>query len=102
MTMYESWAVSQRVLKKIALTTDSWTALTTESYITITCHYIVIWEIHSAVLQTKAMPERHTAENLSAAMDQWGLSGKITACVHDNASNMVLANTELLEWDSQP
>ncbi len=94
------------MLKKIALTTDSWTALTTESYITITCHYIVDWEIHSAVLQTKAMPERHTAENLtntlSTAMDQWGLSGKITVCVHDNASNMVLANTALLEWDSQP
>ncbi len=65
---------------KIALTTDSRTALTTESYITITCHYIVNWETHSAVLQTNAMPERHTAENLantlSTAMDQWGLSGK--------------------------
>ncbi len=84
---------------KIALTTHSWTALTTESYIMITCHYIVDWEIHSAVLQTKAMLEQHTAENLantlSTAMDQWGLSRKITVCVHDNASNMVLANTEL-------
>ncbi|ROL45338.1 Zinc finger BED domain-containing protein 1 [Anabarilius grahami] len=93
-------------VEKMAPTTDSWTALTTESYITVTCHYIVDWEIRSAVLQTKAMPERHTAKNLanmlSTAMDHWGLSGKITACVHDNASNMVLANTEWLEWDSQP
>lgn len=52
------------------------------------------------------MPERHTAENLanvlSTATDDWGLCGKITACVHDNASNMVLANTEWSEWDSQP
>ena len=51
------------------------------------------------------MSERHTAGNLSIvltnATDQWGLAGKVSACVHDNASNMVLANTGL-EWDSQP
>ncbi|KAL1249750.1 hypothetical protein QQF64_020755 [Cirrhinus molitorella] len=52
------------------------------------------------------MPERHTAGNLantlSTAMDHWGLSGKVTACVHENARNMVLANTELFEWDFNP
>ena len=89
---------------KVSLT-DLWTALTTESYLTITAHYIHNWEVHSAVLQTKTMSERHTAENLSIvltnATDQWGLAGKVSACVHDNASNMVLANTGL-EWDSQP
>lgn len=93
-------------VEKLSLTTDSWTALTTESYITITCHYIHNWEIRSAVLQTKAMPERHTAENiasvLSTATEHWGINGKVIACVHDNASNMVLANTEHTEWDSQP
>ena len=93
-------------VEKVSLTTDSWTALTTESYVTVTCHYIRNWEIQSAVLQTKAMPERRTAENLanllSTATEHWGIRGKVTACVHDNASNMVLANTERLEWESQP
>ena len=49
---------------KLSLTTDSQTALTTESYLTLTCHCILKWKMQSAVLQTKAMPERHTAENL--------------------------------------
>ncbi|CAM4604123.1 unnamed protein product [Leuciscus chuanchicus] len=36
-------------------------------------------------------------------VDQWGLTGKVTACVHDNGKNMVLANAnDELEWDSQP
>ena len=30
---------------KLSLTTDSWTALTNESYLTVTCHYILNWEI---------------------------------------------------------
>uniref|UniRef100_A0A8C6TE01 BED-type domain-containing protein n=1 Tax=Neogobius melanostomus TaxID=47308 RepID=A0A8C6TE01_9GOBI len=93
-------------VEKVSLTTDSWTALTTESYVTITCHYIQSWKIQSAVLQTKAMPERHTAENianvLSTATDHWGIRGKVIACVHDNASNMIRVNTEHVEWDSQP
>ncbi|XP_063743762.1 E3 SUMO-protein ligase ZBED1-like [Eleginops maclovinus] len=92
---------------KVSLTTDSWTALTTESYVTVTCHYMLEWEMRSAVLQTKAMPERHTADNLanvlSNARDHCGLTGKVTACVHDNASNIVLANSQAgLGWDSQP
>lgn len=90
--------------EKVAITTDAWTALNTESYVTITCHFIEDWEMKSVVLQTRAMPERHTAENLAdvlnTAVDHWGLLGKITACVHDNASNIILANSEFVEWDS--
>nr|XP_014354555.1 PREDICTED: zinc finger BED domain-containing protein 1-like [Latimeria chalumnae] len=54
--------------------------------------------------KTRAMPERHTAENLAdmlnTAAETWNLKGKITVYVHDNASNIVLANTALLEWES--
>ena len=93
-------------VEKVALTTDAWTALTTESYVTVTCHYVLNWEMKSVVLQTRAMPERHTAENLASvlknATESWGLNGKVTACVHDNASNIVRANKEFLEWDSNP
>jgi hypothetical protein len=50
------------------------------------------------------MTERHTAENmahvLQAAVDHWGIAGKVAACVHDNASNILLANSLYLEWES--
>ncbi|KAJ4924410.1 hypothetical protein JOQ06_000650 [Pogonophryne albipinna] len=93
--------------EKVAITTNSWTALTTESYTTITCHYITDdWEMKSAVLQTRSSDERHTAQNiaaqLQAAAEEWGLTDKITACVYDNASNMVLANRTIADWESVP
>jgi len=81
----------------VAITTDAWTSLTTGNYITVTCHYIENWSMKSIVLQTRASAERHTAANLSeslkAVVEDWGLDGKFTACVHDNASNIVLANS---------
>ncbi|XP_077086297.1 E3 SUMO-protein ligase ZBED1-like [Siphateles boraxobius] len=94
--------------KCVALTTDCWTALTTESYITITCHYIdEDWQVNSAVLLTQSMPSRHTAENLAAklidAVETWGLNGKVSACVHDNARNIVAANSpKRVNWESVP
>ena len=94
--------------KFVAITTDCWTALTTESYVTITCHYLSEdWQIKSCVLLTQSMSERHTAENLSAklksAVETWGLTGKVCACVHDNARNIVAANSPArVNWDSIP
>ena len=42
---------------------------------------------------TEEMPERHTgqhvADRLIQVADQWSLSDRITACVHDNAANAV-------------
>ncbi|XP_064414915.1 E3 SUMO-protein ligase ZBED1-like [Latimeria chalumnae] len=89
----------------VAFTTDCWTALTTESYMTVTCHYIENWELQSAVLQTESVAERHTAENLAKKLntivEKWGLAGRVLACVHDNASNIVLANTpRYVTWES--
>ncbi len=82
---------------RVAITTDSWTSLTAESYMTLTCHYINEWKIHNAVLETRGFEERHTAVNianyLKDATEKWLLSSeKVMACVHDNAANMVLAN----------
>ncbi len=90
---------------RVAITTDSWTSLTAESYMTLTCHYINEWKIHNAVLETRGFEERHTAVNianyLKDATEKWLLSSeKVMACVHDNAANMVLANRSL--WESVP
>ena len=58
------------------------------------------------MLQTRSSDKRHTALNiasqLKAVTEEWGIAHKVTACVHDNASNMVLANQGMLEWESVP
>lgn len=108
--MYEESAVNLRAdlqsADKVATNTDSWTALTTESYVTVTCHFIQNWELKTAVLQTRSSDDRHTADNiaahLKAAAEEWGVLEEVSACVHDNASNMVLANQCFLEWESVP
>lgn len=48
--------------EKQTLTSNSWTAFTTESYVMATCHFIHDWEIQSSLLQTKEI--WHTALNL--------------------------------------
>ncbi|KAK1900575.1 putative AC9 transposase [Dissostichus eleginoides] len=73
---------SLSTVSKVSITTDGWTALTTESYVTITCHYIDSeWEMKSAVLQTRATPEQHMAENLAeglrSATESWGILEKV-------------------------
>ncbi|XP_075325281.1 E3 SUMO-protein ligase ZBED1-like [Odontesthes bonariensis] len=92
----------------VALTTDCWTALTTESYITVTCHYIEEdWQVKSAVLLTESFSDKHTADNLAEklkeSVDDWGLAGRVAACVHDNARNIVAANDPTrVSWQSLP
>ncbi len=37
-------------VEEVSLTADSWTALTTEMYVTVTCRYFSNWKIQSAAL----------------------------------------------------
>uniref|UniRef100_A0A3B3ZVN8 BED-type domain-containing protein n=1 Tax=Periophthalmus magnuspinnatus TaxID=409849 RepID=A0A3B3ZVN8_9GOBI len=81
---------------RVALTCDGWTSRATESYVTITSHFInEHWELISNVLQTRAMHESHTgtniAELLSAALEEWDIASKNPAIVTDNAANMSIA-----------
>lgn len=49
----------------VSLTHDSWTSLMTESFDTITVHYInADWELHSGVLQTSHFAGKHTGNLL--------------------------------------
>ncbi|XP_070404635.1 E3 SUMO-protein ligase ZBED1 [Nothobranchius furzeri] len=99
---------TQLATANMALTTDCWTSLTTESYITVTCHYIEPdWRVKSAVLLTESITVRHTADNLADKLNQavetWGLAGRVVACVHDNARNIVSANSPTrVNWHSVP
>ena len=101
----------------VSLTTDCWTSLTHEGYMTVTAHFIdENWQYNTAVLNTLPVgqlpvvdsdeegdeeqapqpvvrgPQRHTsaalgAELLKVAQD-WELESKVEAVVHDNASNV--------------
>ncbi|KAL1279226.1 hypothetical protein QQF64_025899 [Cirrhinus molitorella] len=81
---------------RVALTCDSWTSRATESYVTITAHFIDDrWKMNAYILQTRAMHESHTgahmAEVLQRAAEEWGLTEKDPVVVTDNALNMTLA-----------
>ncbi|XP_077080800.1 E3 SUMO-protein ligase ZBED1-like [Siphateles boraxobius] len=82
--------------EKVALTCDAWTSRATESYVTITVHHITDeWKLESCVLQTRAMYDSHTGENIAAvlkeAVAEWRLDIKDPVLVTDNAANMHVA-----------
>ena len=55
----------------VSLTTDGWTSRATQSYITVTAHYINDqWEMKSATLQTRPLFESHTAANLADVLQK--------------------------------
>ena len=77
----------------ISVTTDIWTSLANEAYISFTASYVdESWVMKSPVLSTVPIPERHTqtiiAEHLSDLAEKWAISGKVVACVHDGAANI--------------
>lgn len=78
----------------IALTTDIWTSVATQSYITVTAHFISSnWELKTCLLQTANFPENHTADNifekLQEILSNFHVScNKVVSVVHDQGSNM--------------
>ncbi|KAI2645902.1 E3 SUMO-protein ligase ZBED1 [Labeo rohita] len=81
---------------RVALTTDSWTSCSTESYVTITAHLISMnWQMQSFVLQTRTLNEAHTGKNIGEllrdACSEWTIADKSPALVTDNARNMIVA-----------
>jgi hypothetical protein len=81
----------------ISATADTWTSIATESFLTVTVHYVSQeWVLKSHVLGTLMLEERHTGEHLSSwiveMLSKFNVSpSKLVAVVHDNASNMVSA-----------
>lgn len=89
--------VKQELSKAVrhVFTTDGWTSLAAESFLTTTCHFIEpqTYKLKSVVLDTKFCPKNHTAENLAAEMkisiQQCNLKDPVS--VTDNAANIVKA-----------
>nr|XP_055034732.1 E3 SUMO-protein ligase ZBED1-like isoform X2 [Misgurnus anguillicaudatus] len=85
-----------KTAERVGITSDTWTSVATESYMSVTAHYIdEQWNLVSYVLQTTEVQTDHRsvslAEMLTKAMEEWGLMSKDPAIVTDNAANMVRA-----------
>ena len=95
--------ISDQKFTFYAGTTDLWSSITNEPYISYTIHYIDRdWNMCSKCLQTHYMPEAHTAvklqEALTVSLGQWNLdTDKQVAITNDNGANIKLA-CELLGW----
>ena len=83
----------------MATTTDAWASCATDSYVTITVHYVTPdWELASHVLQTIVFNESHTGKNIGALLKEacleWNIDDKDPALVTNNGRNMVVAGVE--------
>ena len=88
----------------VSITTDCWTSHATESYMTVTAHFVSNeYELKSYILQTQELDERLTAEHLAKEFEncalEWGLNKP--TIVSDNASNILIA-VKILNWRSVP
>ena len=71
-------------ISHVALTSDIWTSRTTQSYLTLTCHFLTSsWELKTLVLETFELNNDHTADNIAEALqrvaESWGISNKVVA-----------------------
>lgn len=86
-------------IKHISLTTDMWTSITGDSYITVTSHFIHEWKLCTAALSTVKMEERHTGVNIASAinsiLEDYNIKNNIVCIVTDNASTMTNAAANL-------
>lgn len=91
--------------KYVSLTTDGWTSRATTSYQAVTAHYLLNWEMKSALLGYFECHKRHTAEyiktELHRLLSHWSIQNKIYVCVTDNAANMKAA-IRLINYEHLP
>ncbi|KAK6477799.1 zinc finger BED domain-containing protein 1-like, partial [Huso huso] len=80
-----------------ALTTDIWTSIATEAYLSVTAHFITpAWTMKTINLTSKPLTERHTGDNIVAWVEEvlkkFEISpAQVVALVRDNGSNVVSA-----------
>ena len=77
------------------ITSDGWTSLAQDHYITVTVHFIVNWVLFSKVLQTKAVYTSQTgivvADEIGQITREFAVFEKLVALTVDNAANMNIA-----------
>lgn len=79
----------------VAITSDGWTSVATDHFLTFTAHFIVDWKLLSRVLRTKAVFVPQTGENVAVEIEDcladFGLKDKVSMITVDNAANMEVA-----------
>ena len=83
-----------------AATSDGWTSIAQDHYLTITVHFIIGWKLHSKVLETKVSYDSQTGEviceNIKNCLVEYDILDKVCIFTVDNAANIGLA-IEMLE-----
>ena len=76
-----------------SLTTDIWSSLANDSYISITAHFLTGFQRQNVTLSVSLFNDSHTADKIGVKfmelIEQWGLEEqKIWMVLRDNAANM--------------
>ena len=85
---------------KLAITSDGWTSLSQDHYLTVTVHYTIEGILKQKVLHTRAVYKSQTgevvAEEISDILEDFAKEpSKIVAVTVDNAGNMYVAMKKL-------
>jgi len=84
------------IARHVAITSDVWTSMNTESYITATVHFFdTNSQLRTFVLTTEKLTSNHTAKNLSDVLhdifQNWNVQSKVCAIVTDSEANIKAA-----------
>ncbi|KAF3859394.1 hypothetical protein F7725_021793, partial [Dissostichus mawsoni] len=95
-TLIPSWYDEEKSkLILCSMTSDGWTSVATDHFLTFTAHFIVDWKLLSRVLRTKAVFVPQTGENVAVEIEDcladFGLKDKVSMITVDNAANMEVA-----------
>ncbi|XP_046868451.1 zinc finger BED domain-containing protein 4-like [Drosophila willistoni] len=94
-------------ISSCSVTTDAWTSRGNISYLTVTCHFIINFELKSVVLATKPLTDQtnHSSANIATTFrkicDEWNIFDKVHTIVTDNAASMI-KTCELLKKKHLP
>jgi hypothetical protein len=76
---------------RICLTSDLWTSINTEGFITLTAHFVDSnWTLQSKILNFCHMPPPHSGfelyKKLNSLLVEWGIDNKLFSITLYNAS----------------
>uniref|UniRef100_A0A803N1U4 BED-type domain-containing protein n=1 Tax=Chenopodium quinoa TaxID=63459 RepID=A0A803N1U4_CHEQI len=90
---------------RISLTSDCWTSITTDGYMSLTAHFVDNqWNLQKKILNFRFLPPPHTgvhkSDHVYDFLKDWGIQKKIMCITLDNASsNDVFADVIKNELD---
>lgn len=71
----------------VVLTTDLWTSVSTDAYLTVICHLIKNWQMREFVFENPQFREQRTPNNIGLALKhitvKFGITDKVVAVVTD-------------------